>query len=148
MSTVLTATEVTKHLREKINPTKAAFYPNFFKTGPGEYGEGDRFLGVVVPDQRMIARKFRELNLREIAKLLNSPWHECRLTGLLILVDQFQRAPDEVGRKIIFEHYLKKKDRINNWDLVDSSAQNCRTLSSRPQPNTAVPIGPFKSPVE
>ncbi len=87
MSTVLTATEVTKHLREKINPAKTAFYPSFFKTGPDEYGEFDRFPGVVVPDQRKIARKFRELNLREIAKLLDSPWHECRLTGLLILVD-------------------------------------------------------------
>ncbi len=116
-----TAKQVESALREKINPEKAAFYPRFFKTGKGEYGEGDKFLGVVVPDQRKIARKFKRLPIREIEKLLDSKWHENRLTGLLILVDQFDKAQTESFQKEIYDFYLGKIDRINNWDLVDGS---------------------------
>ena len=118
----LTAVQVRKALEKHINPDKAAFFPRFFKAGPGEYAEGDQFLGVVVPDQRKIARSFRELPLVEIQRLLESDYHECRLTGILILVTQYQKAKTEAERKTIFDFYLANIDNVNNWDLVDSSA--------------------------
>ena len=116
-----TARQVEKTLREKINPEKAAFYPRFFKTGKGEYGEGDKFLGVVVPDQRAIARQSRGIPLDELEKLLDSKWHECRLTSLYILADQYSRAKTESERKEIYQFYIRKIDQVNNWDLVDAS---------------------------
>ncbi len=116
-----TANQVEAALREKTNPEKAAFFPRFFKTGPGEYGEGDQFIGVIVPDQRKIATQFKQLPQDQIIRLLHSPWHECRLTALLIMVHQFQKG-DQATRKRIYELYLKNTDRINNWDLVDASA--------------------------
>lgn len=93
----------------------------FFKTGVGEYGEGDFFLGVTVPVQRTIAKQFRALSTAEIRKLLQSKWHECRLTALFILVMQFERSKEPVRRQLV-EFYLANLDRVNNWDLVDSSA--------------------------
>lgn len=120
--TKLTAAQVQKALREKRNPEKAAFFPRFFKAGPGEYAEGDKFIGVIVPEQRKIARKFRELPRAEIEKLLDNPFHECRLTAVLILVGQYEKAKSETEQKAIYEFFLKKIDRVNNWDLVDSSA--------------------------
>ncbi len=93
----------------------------FFKTGKGQYGEGDKFLGVTVPEQRKVARKYRELPLAEVKKLLASPWHEHRLVALFILVDQFENG-DEKMRKSIYNLYLKNTRYVNNWDLVDSSA--------------------------
>jgi 3-methyladenine DNA glycosylase AlkD len=107
---------------------RAGNVARFFKTGPGEYGEGDRFIGVTVPAQRAIARRFRELPLDEVDSLLTSPTHEERLTALIILVDQFNRAPvrvvrgQEDRRKAIFRLYMTRLRFINNWDLVDSSA--------------------------
>ena len=120
--TKMTAAQVHRTLKEKRNPEKAAFFPRFFKAGPGEYAEGDKFIGVVVPDQRKIAKKFKELPLSEIEKLLDNPFHECRLTGVLILVSQYEKAKTEPEQKEIYEFYLKKIDQVNNWDLVDSSA--------------------------
>ena len=108
-------------LRSKENPEKAAFFPRFFKTRPGEYGAGDFFLGVTVPDQRIIAKQFRELPIAQIRELLYSKWHECRLTALFILVLQFDRAKESLRRELV-EFYLENLDRVNNWDLVDSSA--------------------------
>lgn len=108
-------------LKKLANPEKAAFFPRFFKAGPGEYGEGDQFLGVIVPDQRKIAKKYKGLELPEIKKLLHSPIHEHRLTALFILVNQFQKG-DEKQKKEVYEFYLKNKCHVNNWDLVDSSA--------------------------
>lgn len=117
----LTASAVRKGLREKANPEKAAFFPRFFKTGKGQYGEGDKFYGVIVPDQRKIARDFKSLPESEIRKLLDDPVHECRLTALLILVHQFEKGTP--GRqKEIYNFYLNNIDRVNNWDLVDASA--------------------------
>ena len=117
----MTASEVRRQLRAKADPDKAAFYPRFFKAGKGEYGEGDKFLGVVVPEQRKVARAFQALPRDEVTKLLNSPYHECRLTGLLILVRQYERAKSERERNDIFKYYFRYVDRINNWDLVDAS---------------------------
>ncbi|GAB5402321.1 MAG: DNA alkylation repair protein [Aureliella sp.] len=115
--------KVERALREKSDPVKAAFFPKFFKTGPGEYGEGDKFIGVVVPEQRRIAKKFRDLKRDEVKKLLDSPFHECRLTGLLILVEQMQAAKnDKAAQKECVDFYLDNLDQVNNWDLVDSSA--------------------------
>lgn len=110
-------------LRSYINPEKAAFFPRFFKTGPGQYGEGDMFLGVTVPDQRVVAKKFKDLPLGDLQKLLNSEWHEERLTALLIMVSQFKKG-NEPERKLLYEFYLKNTARINNWDLVDTSARD------------------------
>jgi len=93
----------------------------FFRTGPGEYGEGDEFLGLKVPQIRKLARDFRALPLSEVEGLLKSKWHEARLLALVILVDQFERA-DEKVRDAIFRLYLRSTKFINNWDLVDTSA--------------------------
>lgn len=118
----LTAASVKRELKAVAKPEKAAFYPRFFKTAPGEYGEGDRFLGVVVPDQRKIARRYRELARPELDKLLGDPFHECRLTGLFILVHQFEKATDSNARKALVDYYLSKTSAVNNWDLVDASS--------------------------
>ncbi len=93
----------------------------FFKTGPGQYGEGDRFLGVVVPDIRKVVKECRDLPLGEAAKLLRSSWHEERLCALLVLVDRFERG-DETDRKKVYSLYVRNTLYINNWDLVDLSA--------------------------
>lgn len=116
-------TELKNELRTHINPEKAAFFPRFFKSGPGEYGEGDKFLGVTVPDQRLVAKKYQNLSLNQLEQLLASKWHEERLTALIILVMQFKKG-DEERKKAIYEFYLAHTDRINNWDLVDTSARD------------------------
>jgi len=116
-----TKARVVAELKQRADAEKAAFYPSFFKTGKGEYGEGDVFLGVTVPHQRRVARAFRDLPQREIAKLLSDRRHECRLTGLLILVEQYERG-DEQARAKAAQFYLDKLDRVNNWDLVDLTA--------------------------
>ena len=115
------AQTVLKALESKINAKQAAFFPSFFKTGAGEYGEGDCFLGVVVPDQRAIAKQFRDLPTTELKKLLLSKWHECRLTAIFILVNQFERSKEPTRRELV-EFYLSNLERVNNWDIVDSSA--------------------------
>ncbi len=117
----LKAAALQAELRRIARPEVAAVQATFFKTGPGEYGEGDQFIGVKVPDVRRVARGFRELPLGEIAKLLASPVHEERSAALVLLVDQFGRG-DEARRKEIYDFYLASTDRINNWDLVDVSA--------------------------
>ena len=108
-------------LREFADAKRAAFVLGYFKTGPGQYGHGDRFLGVRVPDLHRVAREFRGLPLRSLQSLLRSPWHEDRLLSLLILVDRYERG-DERVRAQVFRLYLANTRRINNWDLVDSSA--------------------------
>ena len=108
-------------LRAQAHPERVAGALRFFKCGPGEYGEGDTFIGVTVPAQRTIARQFRDLPLAETDRLLTSPIHEERLTALFILVGQFTRG-DERAQGRIFRLYMKRLRFINNWDLVDSSA--------------------------
>lgn len=105
------------------NPQKAKILARFFKTGKGEYGEGDIFLGLAVPQQRQVAKKYPDLTLEELQKLLNSKFHEYRLTALLILTAQYRKSDNDQKRKI-FEFYLKNAQNINNWDLVDLSAPN------------------------
>lgn len=100
---------------------KQEILPRFFKTGKGEYGEGDRFMGVSVPQVRLISKRNRDISLDEVEQLLASPWHEARQCALFILTLQYQRAKAE-ERKTIVDFYLSHTDRINNWDLVDVSA--------------------------
>ncbi|MFA6467235.1 MAG: DNA alkylation repair protein [Patescibacteria group bacterium] len=97
----------------------------FFKTGPGQYGAGDKFMGVTVPNTRLVARQFLDLSFVEIAKLIKSPIHEIRLAGILILVEINKQAiknKDRVLQKKVLKFYLQNKAGINNWDLVDLSA--------------------------
>ncbi|OGH84626.1 MAG: hypothetical protein A2261_01935 [Candidatus Magasanikbacteria bacterium RIFOXYA2_FULL_44_8] len=106
------------------NPAKAKLLAGFFKTGSGQYGAGDKFLGIVVPQQRQLVKKyFREITVGEAEKLLYSPYHEIRLTALLILVAKFAKT-DEIEQKKIYDAYLHNTKYINNWDLVDLSAPN------------------------
>lgn len=110
-----------KDLRALADPEKAKNYARFFKTGKGEYGEGDKFLGVVVPDSRKIAKKYKDLSLMNIERLLKSKVHEERIVAIMILVLQFNKA-DESERKRIYNFFLKHRKYVNNWDLVDGSA--------------------------
>ena len=114
---------IQKDLKKLANPEKAKILQGFFKTGKGQYGEDDIFLGIVVPEQRKVAKKYANLNLGEIKKLLSSKIHEHRLVSLFILANQYQKA-DKQTKKKIFNFYLKNAKNINNWDLVDVSAPN------------------------
>jgi 3-methyladenine DNA glycosylase AlkD len=96
----------------------------FYKTGPGEYAEGDLFLGGTVPQTRSVAKKYQSLELVEVAKLFGSPFHEARLCAAIILNHQFAKAKTSRERKKIFDFYMKqvRAERVNNWDIVDVSA--------------------------
>jgi len=111
-------------LQALANPAKAITLARYFKTGKGEYGEGDRFLGITVPVQRQLAKKYRNLELSAIAQLLDGEWHEERLTGLLILTYQLPKANAEKQQAIV-DFYLAHTKAVNNWDLVDIS---CRPI--------------------
>jgi len=109
-------------LKDAGNPEKAAFLQGFFKTGPGEYGEGDLFLGVTVPQQRLIAKTLApQATLPLLSELLQHPYHEMRLTGLLAFVYRFEKTKQEADRQVLVDFYLENLDYINNWDLVDTS---------------------------
>lgn len=112
---------IQKEIRSFGSVEKALGSARFFKTGKGEYGVGDVFLGLTVPQSRSIAKKYQELSFEDIEKLLTSKYHEERLVGLLILIGQFQSGND-TARKNAFDFYLTHLDRVNNWDLVDVSA--------------------------
>jgi len=116
-----TASQVSAALRRLRDGNKAAALQRYFKTGPGEYAEGDRFLGITVPQQRAVARRFSDLPLAELRKLLRSPFHEERLTALLIMVGQY-RCGSAAHRERLYRSYLRHTGFINNWDLVDLSA--------------------------
>ena len=108
-------------LEELRNPEKAKLLQGFFKTGKGQYGEGDVFYGIVVPEQRKLVSEFWELGMDDVQELLDSEIHEKRLIGLLILVKKFEKGSDD-ERARIYDFYLKNVRRVNNWDLVDLSA--------------------------
>ena len=113
--------EIRKEIFKQKKPAQAVILQRFFKTGKGEYGEGDVFYGVKVPVQRTIAMHFKELALDDLKIMLSCKVHEERLIAILILIEQFKRGDDK-KRKIIFDFYLKNRKGINNWDLVDLSA--------------------------
>jgi 3-methyladenine DNA glycosylase AlkD len=117
------ARTVHRRLEPLADPARAAGVARFFKTGPGEYGEGDQFLGIRVPDLRKVAREFRDLPLSDVTRLLASPWHEERLVALLILVRQYATGTPS-RREAIYRLYMKHLHCINNWDLVDASAEH------------------------
>ncbi len=114
--------EVEEALAVLSIPEKAEFFPKFFKTGKGEYGEGDLFLGVKVPDQRSVAKEYYgKISLQDLSKLLSSKYHEHRLTALFILISKFEKTKDKAVKDEIVEFYLNHLQYVNNWDLVDSS---------------------------
>ena len=115
----LTLHDWQQSLRCAARPEKIAILSSFFKCGKGEYGEGDQFLGIVVPDNRAISAKYYALPLDDIAEMLHSPYHEFRLAALLALVRRYERCRDD--RQAIVDFYLQNTAYINNWDLVDLS---------------------------
>ena len=122
MTTPASAAAIRARLRGLANLTIATHSARFFKSGPGEYGAGDRFLGVRVPDVRRVAREFHAAPLRDALALLRSPLHEERLLALVLLVERFERG-DESERARIYAQFRKHTPRyVNNWDLVDSAA--------------------------
>ncbi len=117
----LSRSQLERDLASVADPQRAANLAWFFKTGKGQYGEGDFFLGIQVPAQRGIALRYRTLPLKDIHRLLASKIHEHRFTALEILVSQFERSGEEAREEIV-EFYLAHTARMNNWDLVDTSA--------------------------
>ncbi len=115
--------DLIKDLQRLASPEKAKVLQRFFKTGPGEYGEEDIFLGITVPEQRQIAKKYIGLNLNKIQELLKSKVHEHRLVALLILVEKFKKSDDR-EKANIFNFYMRNIKYVNNWDLVDLTAPN------------------------
>lgn len=116
------ASDIERDLMEAARPDKVEVLASFFKSGCGEYGEGDVFIGVSVPDNRRVARRHLDAGLDDVRRLLQSPVHEVRLCALLVLVEQYKRG-DAARRREIYDFYLTVTDRINNWDLVDLSCQ-------------------------
>ena len=116
-------TKIRSALRKYRSKEKARVLQRFFKTGPGEYGEGDVFLGVVVPDIRTVAKQHRDIPLSDVVTLLKSPIHEERLTALLIFILQYQQGAERTKKKI-YTLYLRNTAYINNWDLVDLTAEH------------------------
>lgn len=115
--------QLKKDLKSLANPKQAKILQRFFKTGLGEYGAGDIFLGIKVPVQREVAKKYLHLGFNNIKNLLKSKIHEYRLVGILILVNKYKEAGKQ-KKKEIFNFYIKNYQGINNWDLVDLSAPN------------------------
>lgn len=121
----MTAAFILSELKSVASEEKAVHLRRFFKTGPGQYGEGDCFMGIIVPQTRSIAKANQATPLDELQVLMDSPWHEARLCALLILVYRFQnRRTTQEEREQIFRFYVKNARRCNNWDLVDLSCRD------------------------
>ena len=118
------AADVRKELKSMADPEKAAIMQRFFKTGPSQYGEGDIFIGVMVPQSRLVAKKFNQLPVGEVRTLLYSRVHEERLVALLILARRYSSASSSREKEQIVKFYLEHIKQVNNWDLVDLSAPN------------------------
>jgi 3-methyladenine DNA glycosylase AlkD len=129
-----TATAISKELQALASPETAAILQRFFKTGAGQYGEGDVFLGIKVPPLRALAKQHRDADLSTIATLLNSRFHEVRLFALILLM-QFYRDSTGKDQAAAYQLYMSSTQRINNWDLVDISAPHIvgRHLQDRPR---------------
>lgn len=122
---MVTTDSIKKELTKLSNPKKAEFFPYFFKTEEGQYGHGDKFIGVTMPNQRIVAKKyFKEVELDTLKELLQSEIHEHRMTALIMLVYKMLKEKDEETKKKYYDFYLSNTDRINNWDLVDASARD------------------------
>ena len=113
--------QLKKDMRRLASPEKASALSRFFKTGKGEYGEGDAFLGIMVPDQRKLAKKYPDLLMNDLRKLISSRMHEERLVCLFILINRYKKV-DSNGKKEVVDFYLRNLRYINNWDLVDLSS--------------------------
>ena len=113
--------KIKKDLAQLGDPERAKNSRWFFKTGKGQYGEGEIFIGIPVPEQRKVAKKYADLLLADLQELLRSKIHEHRFTALLILISKYRKA-EELGKKEIFDFYLKNTENVSNWDLVDLSA--------------------------
>ncbi len=123
MTKTATIHDFEQELISNAHPEKIAILSSFFKTAPGEYGEGDRFIGLTVPENRVIARRYTYLSCDELTTLLRNPIHEIRLAALLCLIAKYKsRHTDEAQRQSIFNTYINNTAYINNWDLVDLSA--------------------------
>jgi len=120
----MTASLALADLKAFTKKARISDLARFYKTGPGEYAEGDLFLGGTVPQTRSVAKKYQNLELKEVEKLFNSPFHEARLCAAIILNHQFEKSKQPQDRKKLFDFYLKqvKANHVNNWDLVDVSA--------------------------
>lgn len=116
-----TIADLRRDFRRLASPARAESSTWFFKTARGQYGYGDKFLGLSVPQQRQLAKKYRTLPLTDVVLLLRSPYHEHRLTAVLMLGDQFRRGTALTKKKIVTA-YLANRKFVNNWDIVDSSA--------------------------
>ena len=117
------AQKIRTNLEKLADKQRSKVLQRFFKTGPGEYGEGDMFLGIRVPELRKLAKKYQDITTKEVEQLLKSAIHEERLLALLILVRTYSRG-DESAKKKIYELYLKNTKAVNSWDLVDGSAEH------------------------
>ena len=117
----MTLNNIALQLRKLSNPQKAKLLQRFFKTGPGQYAQGDKFLGIMVPQTRKIAKQFEGLELPDVVKLLHSKYHEERLAALFIMVSQFKKGDGKLKEKI-FKVYVSNTKCINNWDLIDLTA--------------------------
>jgi 3-methyladenine DNA glycosylase AlkD len=115
------ASDVVRQLQRLADPERAGGLQQFFRTAPGEYGAGDLFLGLSMPQIRGLAKELGDLPLGEIEKLLESQWHESRVLALVLLTNAYRRS-DAAGQTKIYRLYLRRTDRVNNWDLVDVSA--------------------------
>ena len=114
--------QILEALQFLSTPEKKEFLPYFFKTGKGQYAEGDQFIGVVVPDSRKLVKEYwQKATLDDVQEILKSEFHEMRLVALLILVTKFEKTKDEKEKKTLVDFYLKNTKYINNWDLVDLS---------------------------
>ncbi len=116
----MTAKEIEGELNSHEDPVRAVHSQRFFKTGKGQYGEGDVFIGLTVPQTRLVCKKYKDLPIDEIEKLLESPIHEHRLAAVIIMRSQSERA-NSVLRKSLYDLYLRRADRVNNWDIIDIS---------------------------
>ena len=115
--------QLISEIQKSANPEKAKRYQRFFKTEKSQYGEGDIFIGLTVPEQRSIVKKYSNLNLPKIQQLIKNKIHEYRLIALLILVDKYKKSKEK-DKEEIFNFYLKNLKHVNNWDLVDLTAPN------------------------
>lgn len=114
--------KILKEILAQRSQNKSQILSRFFKTGKGEYGEGDKFLGITVPVSRSIAKKYFDISFDDIKELIKNEYHEVRLVAILIMVHKYQKAKSEKEKKSIVDFYLKNTKYINNWDLVDLSA--------------------------